>query len=527
MFLRLPLKGLKLAAYFKTINEIFSNKKMVYFFLGLYAFRYILAATIPLGSDEAYYWDWGRDLQLSYYDHPPFVAWISSLGQLILSGKSFLQARLLVPFMHFLSSLNLIFIARLLNGKILSKNQLYMLILATQLAPIMNLGSFMLVPDVGLFFCLSIFFSICSYYLVNQDKQLSIISSASIGLSAGLAVASKYHAIAMLASSALYLLFSSRKFRSLSFMINFLVSFLFAASPVIIWNFQHDLISFGFQLQHGFAKPSFHLIWGLRIIVAQFLLCTPFVIVILAQVLSAHYHKAIVGLLLSGCVPLLLLFLGVAFYKEALPHWPLPCIIMLSPLIVLAKQQVESIWFKLNLSYSLLVAIVLSTCLGIEELRHQLPKFLNHKPGGLGEITLWDQLMPELEKYQIWDSANGRGLAIDCRDNTIIGSFRWFWVAQLAFHAPTDTKLYSFDQNHLSYYNFRDSRLKLRGCPVILIGEVAHINLDRLADVVDITREEHILLADHRDRPIKIIWGYLTKENTKLTEILSLSASRY
>ena len=39
-----------------------------------------LAATVPPFDDELYYWCWSRDLQLSYYDHPPMVAYLIRLS---------------------------------------------------------------------------------------------------------------------------------------------------------------------------------------------------------------------------------------------------------------------------------------------------------------------------------------------------------------------------------------------------------------------------------------------------------------
>ena len=44
--------------------------------LGLLPVLLGLAATVPPFDDELYYWCWSRDLQLSYYDHPPMVAYM-------------------------------------------------------------------------------------------------------------------------------------------------------------------------------------------------------------------------------------------------------------------------------------------------------------------------------------------------------------------------------------------------------------------------------------------------------------------
>ena len=43
--------------------------------VGMAALLLTLAAIVPPFDDELYYWCWSRDLQLSYYDHPPMVAY--------------------------------------------------------------------------------------------------------------------------------------------------------------------------------------------------------------------------------------------------------------------------------------------------------------------------------------------------------------------------------------------------------------------------------------------------------------------
>lgn len=52
-----------------------SRLLLVSFFIKL-----LISALLPLSSDEAYYWVWGQNLQWSYFDHPPFVAWLYAIG---------------------------------------------------------------------------------------------------------------------------------------------------------------------------------------------------------------------------------------------------------------------------------------------------------------------------------------------------------------------------------------------------------------------------------------------------------------
>ena len=48
---------------------------------------------MPPFDDELYYWCWSRDLQLSYYDHPPLVAYMIR-GATELFGDSIFVLRL-------------------------------------------------------------------------------------------------------------------------------------------------------------------------------------------------------------------------------------------------------------------------------------------------------------------------------------------------------------------------------------------------------------------------------------------------
>lgn len=41
--------------------------------------RVVIAAHTPVIDDEAYYWNWSRQLSLSYLDQPPLVAWLGAL----------------------------------------------------------------------------------------------------------------------------------------------------------------------------------------------------------------------------------------------------------------------------------------------------------------------------------------------------------------------------------------------------------------------------------------------------------------
>ncbi len=64
--------------------------------IALTLLRLVVAASVPLAPDEAYYWVWSRALAAGYPDHPPMVALWIRIGT-TLAGDSALGVRLLGP----------------------------------------------------------------------------------------------------------------------------------------------------------------------------------------------------------------------------------------------------------------------------------------------------------------------------------------------------------------------------------------------------------------------------------------------
>ena len=47
--------------------------------------RLICSVNLGLGNDEAYHWLYAAHPALSYYDHPPMMAWVEMLGLAMLA----------------------------------------------------------------------------------------------------------------------------------------------------------------------------------------------------------------------------------------------------------------------------------------------------------------------------------------------------------------------------------------------------------------------------------------------------------
>jgi dolichol-phosphate mannosyltransferase len=70
-----------------------SNRQLATATISLLVFRLTTAFLVELTPQEAYYWNYTIHPALSYFDHPPVVAWVIRAGYLVL-GKSELGIRI-------------------------------------------------------------------------------------------------------------------------------------------------------------------------------------------------------------------------------------------------------------------------------------------------------------------------------------------------------------------------------------------------------------------------------------------------
>lgn len=67
-----------------------SNRALWLILACVAAFRvvYVLLVPIDLAGDEAYYWDWGRQLDWGYFSKPPGIAWLMALVDFLSNGSA-------------------------------------------------------------------------------------------------------------------------------------------------------------------------------------------------------------------------------------------------------------------------------------------------------------------------------------------------------------------------------------------------------------------------------------------------------
>ena len=113
----------------------------------LLCLRFVTAFLIELTPQEAYYWNYAVHPALSYFDHPPMVAWVIGAGYFLL-GKSELGVRIGGFLLTLLSTWLLYALGKLWFNK---KVGLWAALLF-QLVPLFFVYGVLITPDVPLTF---------------------------------------------------------------------------------------------------------------------------------------------------------------------------------------------------------------------------------------------------------------------------------------------------------------------------------------------------------------------------------------
>lgn len=210
---------------------------VLFFNLTLLAFRifYVLYYPIDLSPEEAQYWDWSRNLDLSYYSKPPMVAYMNFLSSKLL-GNSELAVRITPILLSFLLSIfTYLFVKKIFDKKVA-------LIASTlpQLTIGYAINSLLMTTDAPFIFFWSL--SVMCLYLAFEKNRASLWLLT--GVLAGLAFLSKYPAVFLLPISLAYMtLYRRDLLKSPNPYLSLLPAF-FLSLPVLIWNYLHNFVSF-------------------------------------------------------------------------------------------------------------------------------------------------------------------------------------------------------------------------------------------------------------------------------------------
>lgn len=304
-----------------------------------------LAALLDPGVDEAYAMAVARQWQLSWFDHPPMAFWwVKAVYDLAepLFGEPVPTFVLRLPFVlaFTLTSAVMFDLTRRLWG---ARAGLWTLIALT-LAPflLVSAGSWM-VPDGPLLLFLALTARVLAelLFLVPapervRERRLWLVA----GVTLGLAALSKYHAALFALGCLAFLLVTPHRSRlasSSSWLAIAIVGLL--ASPVLVWNADHDWVSFLFQSSRGIGSKGINWSGFGRAVFGQAAYLGPWTLIggVIATVSLLRSDRTIAGptaFLVALALPSIVLFTAVPLWGgEALPHWQMPGWLFLMPFL--------------------------------------------------------------------------------------------------------------------------------------------------------------------------------------------------
>jgi hypothetical protein len=189
----------------------------------------IQAAMMELHPDEAYYWQMSRFLDWGFFHQPPMVSAFIKLGYWIFENELGVRLATILA-----SSIGILLLFKLSETR---DHRTFTLIFLGFI--LSHVGVFMAVPDSPLIFFTLIFLVLLKEYL-RSDKVLLALA---LGVVAAALMYSKYHAIVLFAS---VIIAAPKLLMRRTFWLTLIIGVALFV-PHILWQLDHDLISFKFH----------------------------------------------------------------------------------------------------------------------------------------------------------------------------------------------------------------------------------------------------------------------------------------
>jgi hypothetical protein len=395
-----------------------------------------LAASLGLGNDEAYHYLFTVHPDWSYYDHPPMVAVVESLG-VALSGGRVSELSLRLGFIVlFAGSTGLM--ARL-TSRFYGEWAGWFAALGLNLTAYHSVaaGTFAL-PDGPLLF----------FWLLALDRLAVALEPGPsgrflrwiwVGLAWGGALLSKYHAVFLPLGTLLYMVLepTARGWlrRGGPYLALGVGMLLF--TPVLAWNAGHGWVSFLFQGGRALGELVFRPDTLLTALLGQAVYLFPWIWISLLLILFGRLRRfrgdldAADRFLLCQAIVPLALFTLVACTRSVMPHWTLVGFLSLFPMLGKWWQERWRTHPRFPLRLALMAGgMLVAVGLGLSQTHWGLVQKGGHRRLGLIRVSRdptldlygWDEVAAELKRRGVLD-----------RPGTFLFTSAWYHSGHLAF----------------------------------------------------------------------------------------------
>jgi 4-amino-4-deoxy-L-arabinose transferase-like glycosyltransferase len=311
--------------------------------IGGLLFRVVIAIWLYPGFDEAYYYLYTLHLDLSYFDHPPLVALTTGFGPWLTHEVSQFTIRLGTLILH-TGTLVLLYLT---SVRLFSAKAATLTLAIATIVPIFQVAfGALTVPDNPLifFWTASLYCAACEFFANPSGRYRPSYRLAILGLLVGLACLGKYHGFFLGLGLIGFCITSPRHRAALTspWALLGLGLFAIAVSPLLIWNIQHQWVSFRFQSKRGVPNGEYNFLD----LIATFLAGVAYLFPTLGlplwwvslqavfnQITQPWLKKPLTYdddlrqkqlLILWVSLPLIFGFTWLGGYRQILPTWPMP-----------------------------------------------------------------------------------------------------------------------------------------------------------------------------------------------------------
>ncbi|WP_243443831.1 ArnT family glycosyltransferase [Asaia prunellae] len=400
----------------------FEGRRATVFFwsvlFGLTFLRFVLASSLGITPDEAYYWLWSQHLQSGYLDHPPMIALFIRLGTSLWGDNAF-GIRFCGPLSALVGSVALFRAGRDLLASRAAGYRAALLLNATLM---LGLGAATATPDTPLVFFLAWTLWALGRLICTGWPGWWLV----IGAFFGLAFDSKYTAVLPALGCGFWALSTPSIRRHWGWMLGGCVAGLIMIAPVLFWNATHGWASFAKQ---GGRAGDWHPLRALNFLAelagGQIGLATPLIFVLfctgLIWCLKHSGEKSVARLLACLCIVPIAVFVQHAFGGRVQANWP----VVLYPAAALAAAATGR-----RIGFACATGLIVTGLVTFQGIASPLPLSAHHDVIAR-QTADWSGLRERLDK------ALPEGQAVIAGDYAL--------AAILAYHRPHHA-LFSYDK---------------------------------------------------------------------------------
>jgi 4-amino-4-deoxy-L-arabinose transferase-like glycosyltransferase len=372
-------------------DVFFYKKKVLILICILSIIKLMLAFTLELGNDEAYYWFYSQYLRWNYFDHPPMVAvWIRlfTANLSLEQYEGFVRLGSIVGCA--LSTWFLFKAVALLHSE-----------KAGWFAAVLYNISFYAAITAGLYILPDspqmVFWTLSLWLIARITKNENSWSNwIWLGIVAGLCIMSKVHGAFLWIGLGIFVLFQKNSWlKKPQLYIAFLITAIII-SPILFWNIRYDFVTFRFHFRRvDINHFVVHGKYFLKEVRNQVGFNNPINFILILSALIAWFRKRIsynaaLAIYNFTALPMIFLLLFISLFRNVtLPHWSGPAYVSLMPLAAIRLANISKSSFPKILKWGL--TLFLLTYLGYAAVVNFYPgTFGSHniKDYGRGDITI-------------------------------------------------------------------------------------------------------------------------------------------